>query len=555
MLLTMSSEILFLPLGAIMIAMVVMAVKFAKRWKRGQVVKHLPESMREGSELVTVPLSQVPFVVGIFVVKRTRPDKKEFRGSGTIMGGYVIIAKHEIDAVYPVLDDGKPSEYDVYCRTFDGKYHLLVNCIDVFTDAVAFKAPEGYKSGKIETCTRPQHAAIYSARENSNSSMGILKPDQDMAYGFLSYSGSTLAGFSGGPYTNGSKILGLHLGGGTAGNFGYSASFIMSKIKLISKVESSEWEAFERALSKCKKEDIEYYRGLDTTQVYVGGRFFEFENEEFDEYIEESEFLDWFFDSDPDTDEIRFKPGSSNVYTKNKRGHQQLRGDVRVYNPEGYEPAYGENSFLVTSPPQDTNGGDLRRDIDSLSMTISQIQSTLTSQEASINGLKEQVASYGDLSDSIRNIEERLKQSMEELLTKNMSGLEQALTKLIESNLENLRHSEKPTLISTIDQPSEPSTCKPVVASAPSKNTIPSVKRWDGMESHFAMLKTWRNSADWSSPDYGSTRDAYLKSLGLEPWQCQILVNRLQNWLIKQRNRLAKAKKKLADLQTELSCS
>lgn len=545
----------------LVVALVTLTIRLALRWvkwRRETLIKRLPESMRDGSELVTVPLLQVPYVVGIYVVRKSRPDKKEFKGSGTMMGGFVVIAKHEIDGVYPTMDDGSKIEYDIYCRTYDGKYHLLTDCINLYTDAVAFRAPEGYKSGKVETCTRPQHAAIYAARENSNSSMGILKPDQETAYGFVSYSGSTLAGFSGGPYTNGSRILGVHLGGGTAGNYGYSASFLMSKLKLINKLESSEWEAFERALSKARKEDIEYYRGLDSTQIYVAGRFFEFENEEFDTYIEESEFLDWFFESDPEQDEVRFKPNNPTVYLRGgKRGHHQKRGDVRVYTDyvgEGLEPPYsgegGDDSFLATTPPPVIDGGRLQKDIDSLNTAIAQIQSTLTSQAQIINGHEEQLKKFGDLFISMQNIEERLSERFEKSMTMNMSGLEQTLTQLIKSSLDARPCQVIPGSTSTSEPRSEISTKTPVAASEPSPNITRLPKRWDGMESHFEMLKTWKSSVDSSSPEYANMRDAYLKSLGLEPWQCQRLISRLNNFTIKQRAKLARLKRQVSRLET-----
>lgn len=55
------------------------------------------------------------------------------------------------------------------------------------------------------------------------SSLGLLIPHK--AFGFVKYTGSTIGGFSGAPFTVGSTVYGMHLGGGSE-NLGYSGAYI-----------------------------------------------------------------------------------------------------------------------------------------------------------------------------------------------------------------------------------------------------------------------------------------------------------------------------------------
>lgn len=523
---------IFLVAAVGMAGWLVVAVLAYRRRLKLSNLKHLPESMKEGSALVTVPLAMFPFVVGIFSVKKKRPEKREFKGTGIILDGYVITANHAIDAVKPALDDKlSVNEYDLYCRTHDNVYHLLDDWVQLHTDAIAFKAPPGYKSGKVETLVRPQHVQVVAAREQSNSSMGILQNKPDIAYGFVEYDGSTIAGFSGSPYTNGQKVLGMHLQGGTGGNFGYSASFLTTLLRRKMKPESSEWAAFERVLAQSTQDEIEWDRGLDETQVRVGGRYFLFENEEFDSYIEESDFMDWFYEELKD-------PTPSRKYKFKIAKPKERVIHTDYYDEPGFvEPEGGDNSFLEVPAHQALSGQDLKKDIDSLKLSIQSIQNMQTSMLKDLVGLQELGENWKQVSTSMQKLDQELQEIQSHQMQMRLSTLERNLTELIRSNTVDHQDSTTPSGTSASEQSSEPSTLKVVQDSDNSKTMQQLGKRWVGMESDFNKFKTWRCSVNVLDPEYVHLRRMFLESIGLEPWQSKTLINRMGNFLKKLKNR------------------
>lgn len=509
--------------GAVFCVLVVGLARKIFKWRMQRCIRNLPESMKEGSALVTVALQQFPFVVGIFAVKKIRPDRRDFKGTGMILDGHIITANHVIDDVKPALSSDE-NLYDVYARTFDGQFHKLGDWVQLHTDAVAFKAPQGYKSAKVETLSRPQHSQIVAARDQANSSMGILMNKPEIAYGFVEYQGSTIAGFSGAPYTNGQKVLGMHLQGGSGGNFGYSSSFLISKLRKIVKPESSEWAAFERALAQAAQDAVEWERGLDETEVRVGGRYFLFDNEEFDEYIEESEFMDWFYEVDEDKKRQRFRK------SKNRQSFD-------------FEPDFegGDNSFLEVTAQPDSTGRDLKKDIDSLQLNIQQIQNMLISLQKDMVGLQERSENWSEVYTCTQKLGHELLELRSIQLPRSLSMLEQNLIGVIQSNSVDPQTLMMKTGTCVSEQPSEPLTQPAVQALGPSQNTQPSVKRWDGMELDFEKFKTWRGSANLSDPEYVPLREAFMQSLGLAPWQSKILISRMKNILAKKKGRQAMA--------------
>nr|QXV86557.1 hypothetical protein [Solemoviridae sp.] len=515
--------------------LLVVAIRRFCKWSEQRTLKYLPESMKDGSALVTVALSSFPFVVGIYSVKIRNPDKKEFKGTGTIIDGYIVTANHVIDSVKPALSSEQPT-HQLYARMFDGTFHLLGDWIQIHTDAIYFKAPPGYKSARVETLQRPQHAQVVAAREQSNSSMGILQNKPEIAFGFVQYDGSTLHGFSGAPYTNGQKVMGIHIQGGSAGNFGYSASFLVSKMRRISRPESSEWEAFERALSQASQDEVSWDRGLDETEIRVGGRYFLFDNEEFDTYIEESEFMDWFYEDQEDQKghkQKRFKKGRKHKYQLDPTYEEpDYEGAQRK---EGAEP--GDKSFLEVTPPPVSSGEDLKKATDSLNTAMLRIQSLETLLQQALVGLKERDESLKEAFICIQKLVHESHETQCHQLETRLTGLESNLTRLITSGSKDHQSSMSPSGISASEQSSEPSTPPAVQASEYSQNMGPLAKRWDGMDSDFEKFKTWRCSVNVLDPEYASWRDMYLSELGLDPTQSKILIGRMKNYLKKLNHR------------------
>ncbi|APG75849.1 hypothetical protein 1 [Hubei sobemo-like virus 7] len=486
--------------------------------KKQEDLGRLPESMREGSDLVTVPLANFPFVVGLYSVRRQGAAEKVYLGTGTLLEGWLVTAGHVVETA---------AGRDMFALTYDGVYHELGQFHTIYTDLVMTKAPQGYKSGRVEALQLASYAQLVAARGTANSSMGILKHDTQVAFGFCSYSGSSVQGFSGAPYTNGSKVLAIHLGGGTSGNYGYSASFVMAQIHVYKRPESSELEAMERAMKSAKKEDIEWERGLDETRVRVGGRYFTLDNDEFDEWSELNEFGEWFYDEEPESKRKRFR----------------VKRKAVDYEEPDYEPEGVEDPFLESKPPKDSSSGALEKRIELLAENIASIQSLLTSQSQDMGGLKERLNKLDTACVSMRNIESKLSETFASQLTMSVNTLEQRLTAQIKSVSDARPHPEKTASTNGSDTSSPPSIPEVPQVSVSSGSTQPSVMRWATMDSDFATMLEWRNSVDRSSPSYPHWREEYMTQKGFSTEQKKALVVRLKNYKVSSQRKVARKAK------------
>lgn len=484
-------------------------------------LSRLPESMRAGSDLVTVPLANFQFVVGLYSVRNKDAQDKVYLGTGTLLDGWLVTAGHVVETA---------SGRQMYALTYDGVYHDLGQFNTIYTDLVMTRAPQGYRSAKVEVLHLASYAQLVAARGTANSSMGILKHDTQVAFGFCSYSGSSVQGFSGAPYTNGSKVLAIHLGGGSAGNFGYSASFVMAQIHVFKRPESSELEAMERALKTAKKDDVEWERGLDETRVRVGGRYFVLDNQQFDEWSDVNEFGEWFYEEEPESKSKRFKPKVKKARFDN-------------FEEPDYEPEGVEDPFLGSPPQTGSSSGALEKHIALLSENIASMQSSLTSQSQDTAGLKERLNKLDAVCGSMRNIESRLSESLSNLLTTSVNTLEQRLTESIKSVSVDRPCQESLPSTSGLGTSLPPLTPAAQPVSVSSASTQPSVTRWATMDSDLLMLLEWRNSVDRSSPSYPHWREEYMTGKGFSQEQKKALVQRLKNLKVSSQKKASKKAK------------
>nr|UXD80021.1 hypothetical protein [Myrmica rubra virus 6] len=92
------------------------------------------------------------------------------------------------------------------------------------------------KSGKLSPTFPQKSVGLYvSAVSNKYSTLGFLEPHS--AFGFMTYTGSTIGGFSGTPYVVGNAVYGMHLGSGNE-NVGLDSAYILMVLR--SMEESSE---------------------------------------------------------------------------------------------------------------------------------------------------------------------------------------------------------------------------------------------------------------------------------------------------------------------------
>lgn len=84
---------------------------------------------------------------------------------------------------------------------------------------------------------------------DGKGTVGLLKHSQD--YGLVEYSGTTLNGYSGSGYYAGNRLVGIHNRGGSV-NGGFSASYVMTLLKLRLKLRYEDSEEWLEMVSKSK---------------------------------------------------------------------------------------------------------------------------------------------------------------------------------------------------------------------------------------------------------------------------------------------------------------
>lgn len=469
----------------------------------------MPESMRLGSDLVTDPPSRYEWLIGVYSVN-TATNSKVFLASGIILNGHFVTCHHAI---------AEESKERLYVRTHDNQFHKVSTWVEAEADVVIARAAPGYKSAKVRPVSGPTHAKVISAKATQNSSFGVLKHEREMCGGRLSYSGSTLPGFSGSPYTNGQQVLGMHLGGGTQGNYGVSASLIIASMTRFVKPESSELLALMRSLRTAKRSDVFMDVGSEDVRVDVNGRFFVFDVEEFDQILEDERYLDFFLEEPVDDGPRR--------YRKNWK-ERQYYSDEPDYEPEGTKEEDG--SFLEQTPPKDLPTGASNEDIVTLSTLMSQMESTRISMETAIAGLHAQQEQFQKAFTSMLEDAEKRLQCCENQMLTNVNSFEQRLTQLIECNPAPHCCQEVKALTSTSSPSSEPLIQKVAQDSVRSSPMRPLVMHWDGMDLDLQKYQEWRSSKDVSNPVFPAWREEFLTSLGLTTEQKKALIARFKNY-------------------------
>lgn len=511
---------------------------------RGVRLSMLPESIRPDSDWQTRKIH--PSTLAIVC---REGESRSVIGTAIVIDGFLITAAHVVvGGVYPELfaisreyDDHGVVTKKSYALpgSFDKKWCKLAD------DLIACKAPQGIKAMPVESFSCNKYVAVQAAFETDNTSCGTLKHSQDRFFGAVEYSGSTRPGFSGAPYFSGEKILGIHLGGGNAGNYGVSASYVKALVSRIVKPEArrptdlkgadSEFEALSRMMDHALEKDIKYDRGLDETHVEVGGRFFILENEDFDRLVADR-YEDWFENRD----------GNERVYKQRRRwsyGEEQEKFNYEQENgielEADHEPA---TSFLGESHPSGSEPVGSQNHTDCPSTTTKSTPNLQTSQTMDINGLLEQVNNLSTAFTSMRALEEQRWNNLTHQVHQNMDSLFRQYvmqTRQMESRTENPPFRATPNSTNTSTNASKASDPRVPQDSVNGQNGQQSVMRWATMDSDFQTFLEWRSSKNRSLPDYGFLRDQFLvETLKLTPQQAMAIVRRTNNYLTKQKRRL-----------------
>lgn len=490
----------------------------------------MPESIRVGSPLF--PAAQPQYLVGIYgITGRGAGARKTLIATGFAYKHWICTAQHA------VCDSTFSKILVEYQGTFldPGEWFHAGPDLSVCVNKPIWSIP----ACKIDTVDAPTHSQIVASCAGNNSSMGLLKHVPKIAMGFVEYTGSTLPGFSGAPYMNGQKVLGMHLGGGTTGNYGYSASYIDMCLKRMNRPESSELAFIRRVLKSTRKSDFEYERHLDETCVRVGGRYMVLDNADFDQLVDEEEFMDYFFDIEED--EVTSKPKRK---FKRRRGFEVYEEPAYVPESDGKKVEVVEDeetdAFLGQKPPRDSFSADLAKVTELVATNTQTIQSMQDLLERTIVGQQELTAKYENLCMYVQNnVLESLKTSLNQLEMNMNTRLEQHCART-KSDLELPCSPARKVLPGILVPVSGNSTQNPQQDSESSANTQQSVMLWDGMDLDLQKFREWRNSVDPSKPEYSRLREGYFTAQGLSLEKRLALVATLSNRLKAERRKKKK---------------
>lgn len=515
-------------LGILVIAGALLYLLF-KRWmkqweeenrrKLQEEYRQMPESVREGSPFLTV--SAPKFVGGVYGLLK---DKKVLIATTWRYGDYLVTAGHAVR---------DPEFSGFLIRNHKNDYHRVDNWFDIGPDlSVAYYSPMyEFTNAKVDLISKPTHAQIYASRDTHNSSLGILKHVPEVAMGFVEFSGSTQPSFSGAPYYNGSRVLGMHLGGGTVSNYGYSASYICMLLKKWRRPESSELEMIRGMLRKARSKDVDYEVQLDEVMIRVGGRYELLDADEFYTLMEEEEFENYFYEVSEEGE---------------RKSKQKFR--TRKARPEYEEEAAGveeeeEPAFLEVFP-----GSSSMQSAPGTSQPSIPTPETPTTpiQMKDISGLEEELSRLNEV--LLCTLQNERKHYQDLLIQQELSLKSHYLTLLeqTKSDFDSRLSRVWTDLTSISNTVSALSTQSPPPVSANSPSLPRSGIVWDGMESDFRKLKEWAALNMPSSPGYESSRYQFLTSLGLNGEQSWALVNRLRNWRLTQKRKVRKLARPVA---------
>lgn len=229
------------------------------------------ESVRVGSALrsKTDPCYQVSIVdIGIFSTVHV--------GHGIRMGGYLVVPNHVRDAV-----KGTPG------LTKNGKTIAIswvgVNSM-IFSD-IYYAVIDSKIWSQLGVTTAPKASSIRqvmsaSVSSNGEGSEGIVQPQRTP--GWLTYSGSTLPGYSGAAYYTTTNLVGLHTGSMVIGNVGVAAIVVQAEIGKICRRESAAPEEYEDRFDKYHEDnhwekDQNVHQWVDDT--YKNSQGFDFDED------------------------------------------------------------------------------------------------------------------------------------------------------------------------------------------------------------------------------------------------------------------------------------
>lgn len=526
--------------------------------ERARVVR-LPESTRPASQMFAARPLTCQF--GLWECE-TEATVRTYLGGGYLDKGVLVTCHHVLEMQRENTQLWLSNSIGEMFKLFDSKPVVEQAPCDGWTliasDIVVMPKPLNISSlteAKVGPVDGKLMVTCMSTLRKGQASVGMLEV-APIEHGFatLVYHGSTQAGMSGGVYTSGVHVVGVHAGGGTV-NYGFATSFIRVRIERFLRTtkdgverrpESSEYEAIRRMLKVARKGDWDVHNigNPDEVELRVNGRYFSIDREEWarmQEEMYEEEDTSYWEDKLPELEPTRMGRRARARYNR----PQFQRADLGIWEqeweaiqrcPEGIRCEEDDSESDLSELSENSSGSQKQAGpsaavinlIESQHQDILQIQRTQTSLSEGLVGLTQALTQLSSRLESMSTSEQKPLQDF-------MSSVSVKLERLLEN-------SSKPIQYALTDQPSShmnqvstsgsisalpDSTQPPQQDLGTSKSGVQLVPRWDTMALDIQKLTAWRSLNRSSHPSFSGLQSRYLQSMNLTPGQASVVLQQV----------------------------
>lgn len=289
-----------------------------------QLLSYIPERVMPGSffhQTTGCPKFQAD-------VYTLSGDKMVPRGQGFLTKGEWFVTAHH------VLGD----DIDLVLKTVHGEVVISRQRFQQREGDIAVARLTAQERGSLQLA----QAKLYGYAQSSTTgtmvnvqafgkqSIGTLKHHE--AFGFVTYTGSTIPGFSGAPYYFGNIVYGMHTGG-MAQNIGYESAYLDMLFRS-SEEDSAEWliETAERGMR------FEYDRSPydpDEYRVIMGDRYHIVDSDTLEELLRKGKGKQ--MKKIVSDDELDYDLENFDLVDVKKMKSMRKRKRVPLYRPEGME--------------------------------------------------------------------------------------------------------------------------------------------------------------------------------------------------------------------------
>nr|UGO57585.1 MAG: hypothetical protein 1 [Riboviria sp.] len=234
----------------------------------GKVNSIIPESIRDNSHELETAMPKIQVKVG-----------KVVDGEFVVFGSAVRIADAIVVPAHVIIS-ASDDNGNVWLKGSQSVIRFSSESFELIeTDLMARNTQSeefsriGMPHVRLAECLGEKGEFVSVCGIAGKGTVGRLKHDPT-SFGKVMYSGTTMPGYSGAPYTIGNAVSGIHCWGGKI-NGGYSASYVKVLVqKQLGRVDETEIWLMEKFQKKCfKKADIKFNPGNDEAWIRYEGKY------------------------------------------------------------------------------------------------------------------------------------------------------------------------------------------------------------------------------------------------------------------------------------------